>query len=408
METNKPTSFIGSKKFMLLVSLIGIFFISTGSSWAIFSFLKGEPAGLVTTSDGKRKIDPTLPKTEECPINGKKFSKPEREIWESRRPIAAIIENHLDSRPQSGISKADVVYEAVAEGGITRFLNVFYCGASAEDVRIAPIRSVRVYFVDWASEYSEYPIFVHSGGANNICNNCPGGVKSSGQVAREVDAFKLLENLGWRATKSNAMDAGTNIGAPIVIRNQFRLGTKAAWEHSFEGFTDKLYEEAEKRGFVYEDSEGNAWNEDFVSWKFADDSPSGSPNASEISFEFWSNKPDYDVSWKYEPSGNRYLRSNGAKEHMDYDAKEQLSAKNVVIQFVKEKGPVDKEGHMFYTTTGEGKALIFQNGVLIEGTWEKEDRSSRTRFYDENSKEIIFVRGNIWIEEVPAGNEIKY
>src|SRR3989344_6845010 len=128
---------LNSKKFMLFVSFFGLYLLSTGSSWAVFSFLS-EDSGISTVdlSKGRGRIDPSLPKTEECPINGKMFSKPEREIWEKRRPMTAIIENHLDSRPQSGISYADVVYEAVAEGGITRFLNVFYCGSSVEDIKI--------------------------------------------------------------------------------------------------------------------------------------------------------------------------------------------------------------------------------------------------------------------------------
>src|SRR3989344_4968574 len=161
-----------NKKIMTLLTFLGIYFLVSGGSWAIFSYLKkspGESSSQTTkkVEDSRRKIDTSAPKTETCPINGAMFTKAEREIWEKRRPMTAIIENHADSRPQSGLSRADVVYEAVAEGGITRFLSVFYCGASAEDVKIAPIRSIRVYFINWASEYSKNPVLVHSGGANN-------------------------------------------------------------------------------------------------------------------------------------------------------------------------------------------------------------------------------------------------
>lgn len=391
------------------MSFIGIYLLSTGISWAVFSFLKTEP-DLISkgTLDRRDRIDLNLPKTESCPINGEMFSKPEREIWEKRRPITAIIENHLESRPQSGLSFADVIYEAVAEGGITRFLAVFYCGVSAKDVRIAPIRSARVYFIDWAAEYGTKPLFLHSGGANNICKNCPGGVKPYGAVAKEVDALKVLEKLGWRAPKGNAMDAGTNLGVPAVVRNQYRLGTKVAWEHSYEGYTDKIFNEGDERGFGYKDEEGNPWDKSFIPWRFSEDKPLSTPRATEISFEFWSNKPDYNISWKYDSKNNRYLRFNGGKEHIDWETKEQLSAKNVVIQFVKERGPVDKEGHMFYTTQGEGKALIFQNGDVIKGTWVKRTQFDRTKFLTEDGSEISFVRGQSWIEAVPAGNDVNY
>lgn len=399
---------LDGKKLMTLVSLLGLYLISTGSSLAIFSYLREEPnVNPGITKDPRYKVDPSLPKTEECPVNGKMFSKPEKDIWEDRRPATVVIENHNDSRPQSGLSFADVVYEAVAEGGITRFLAVFYCGASVMDVKVAPIRSVRVYFIDWASEYGKKPIFVHIGGANNICNNCPGGVKPFGQVAREVDAFKMLQTLGWRLPKGNDFDGGTNVGYPIIVRDQYRLGEKAAWEHSVVGSTDKIFEEAKTRGFGFKNETGKAWIDDFQEWRFTDDKPV-STTIGEITFEFWPNKGDYDVTWKYDKENNTYKRVNGGKDHIDHETKEQLFAKNVVIQFVKEKGPVDNEGHMVYTTTGQGKALVFQNGDVVEATWKKISQASRTKFYEKDGKEVAFVRGPIWIEEVPAGNEIKY
>lgn len=399
---------ITSKKFTILISFLGLYLLSAGTSWAIFSYLRGEPSAITgSIADRRMRIDEGLPKTQECPINGAFFTEPEREIWEGRRPITAIIENHVDSRPQSGLSKADVIYEAVAEGGITRFVSVFYCGASSEDTRIGPIRSARVYFINWAAEYGEEPLFVHVGGANNICNNCPGGVKPPGTVAKNVLALEQLINMGWRYTNGNALDAGTNIGTPVVWRDYQRI-PGAATEHTFMGSTDKLFEVGEKRGFGYEGDDGDPWTEEFVSWKFADESPTSSSATERISFKFWNNKPDYDVSWTYDSESNRYLRWHGNDKHIDMDNEEQLAAKNVVIQFVEELGPVDKEGHMFYTTIGEGEALIFKNGNVIEGSWEKPSRLGRTKFFDGQGREIEFVRGVVFIEAVPIGNEIDY
>ena len=106
--------------------------------------------------------------------------------------------------------------------------------------------------------------------------------------------------------------------------------------------------------------------------------------------------------------GNKYLRENGGKSHTDLTTGEQLSAKNVVILFAKEKTSVDRNKHILYTTIGEGDALIFQNGNVIEGTWEKESREERTKFFDEDGGEIAFVRGPIWFEVLPKGNEVAY
>jgi len=398
-----------TKTFMLVISLLGLFLVSVGISVLVFTFILGKNKTSTVsskTANGKSKINLDLPKTENCPINGQLFTKAEKDIWEARRPIAAMIENHADSRPPSGLSKADVVYEAVAEGGITRFLTVFYCDASAEDVRIGPIRSVRVYYIDWAQEYG-LPLFVHSGGANNICSSCPGGVKPRGDVATEVDAFKKLAVLNWRYAQGNSMDAGTNIGFPIVWRDYERI-PGAATEHTFMGSTDKLFEEGTKRGFGYNDAKGKPWTGSFTLWKFVDGKASETAATKEISFTFWDNKPEYDVKWVYDSTKNVYLRFNGGKEHIDMDTKTQLSASNVIVQFTKERGPVDKEGHMIYTTTGTGKALVFQNGEVVEGAWSKATQASRTKFLDGKGKEISLVKGKIWIEIVPAGNEVTY
>lgn len=206
----------------------------------------------------------------------------------------------------------------------------------------------------------------------------------------------------------NALDAGTNLGVPQVVRNQFRLEKKSAWEHSYEGFTDKIFEEGSKRGFGNKDEDGTSWDKNFVKWRFVEDKPLATPVASEISFKFWENKSDYDVVWKYDPKTNSYLRFNGGVKHLDWETKGQISAKNVVIQFVRERGPVDKEGHMFYTTQGKGKALIFQNGDVVEADWSKKSRFDRTRFTKKDGSDVEFVRGEIWIEIVPEKNKIDY
>ncbi|MFZ5932613.1 MAG: DUF3048 domain-containing protein [Patescibacteria group bacterium] len=393
--------FISSKSAMVALCFFGLYLLSTGISLAVFSFVKKGPEELLTgdVTKTRARIDLSLPKTEECPLNGGKFTKPEREIWEVRRPIAAILENHADSRPPSGVSRADAVYEIVAEGGITRFLAIFYCNTAAEEVKIAPVRSARIYFVDYAAEYGDKPILMHVGGANNY--------SGSGDTAKEARALEVLEQMGWRVAKGNDFDTTYDSGFPVFWRNYERLGKEVATEHTMMASLDAAYEEAQKRGLGAKDAKGNAWDENFVSWKFSDDKAQ-TPAATEISFGFWDNKPDYEVTWEYDAAGNRYLRFNGGKEHLDLETKAQLFAKNVVIVFAKERGPVDRNLHMLYTVTGSGKALVFQNGIVKEGTWKKESRTSRTRFFDEKGAEVSFVRGPIWIEVIPAGNKVNY
>ena len=405
MNTMKnKRGFFSSKKFMIALSLLGLYLFSTGTSWAIFSFLKGGSSSYLSEGleSDRLKIE-GLPKTEECPINGMMFTEPERAIWEGRRPIAAMVENHHDSRPPSGISKADVIYEAVAEGGITRFLAIFYCNTAAEEVKIAPVRSARVYYIDWASEYGEQPIFMHVGGANDYAG--------FGETVKEARALELLETIGWRYPRGNDFDTTYDSGFPVFWRNYERLEKQVATEHTMMASLDAAYKDAEKRGFTNEDENGDEWDEDFVKWDFVDDNALDSPKAGKISFTFWEDSQFdelYTVDWTYDGVTNSYLRENGGEKHLDLETDGQLRAKNVVVVFTKERGPVDKNAHMLYTTVGEGSVLIFQNGDVIKGTWEKDSRTDRTIFFDEEGDEVSFVRGPIWIEVLPKGNDVDY
>lgn len=405
-------SYITSSKMTLVLTLAGVYLLSTGVSLVAFSKLnKNAPIATTSSTSKKARVNLSAPKTEECPISGAKYTAEEKKIWEKHRPITAVIENHADARPESGLSRADVVYEAVAEGGITRFMSVFYCNTAADAVKAAPIRSARIYFVNFAAGYGASPIFLHQGGANDFCAGCPGGVKPRSEIDPQVNAYAALDKLKWRNGQfGNDMDGGFNIGFPIIVRNQYRLSsTPAAWEHSVVADLDEVYKEADKRGFTNVDKNGTPWTDGFRKWLFQDGSASPSPNASDIKFSFWAGKPEYDVEWKYDSASNSYKRFNGGVEHKDSEFdKPQLTAKNVVVMLAKEKGPVDTEHHMFYQVIGTGKALIFQNGEVIEGTWSKDSQLDREAFYDTKGKEIQIVRGQTWVEVVPSTNTVDY
>lgn len=385
-----------NRKLLIIIGGILIYLASAGISYGAFQFLSGSSTGLISPVEMPQtgsgfKIDPNAPKTEKCPLNGGMFSKAEKQIWEKRRPLTVMIENHADSRPQSGLSKADVVYEAVAEGGITRFLAVFYCNA-AEEVTTGPVRSARTYFMDFASEYGDYPLYAHVGGANK-----PGPANALGQIG----------DYGW-LDKGNDMNQ-FSIGFPTYWRDYERIGHAVATEHTMYSTTEKLWEVAAKRGLNATDEEGNKWDAKFTEWKFKDDEKlEARGTTSKIDFSFWSNSPDYAVTWGYNKDQNQYLRVNGGQPHKDLNSDSQIQVKTVIVQLMKEKGPIDEVKHMLYTTTGTGKAFIFQDGKVIEGTWAKEKRQSRTKFTDGSGKEILLNRGPIWIEIVPAGKKVNY
>lgn len=383
------------KKLFLILGGLILYLSSAGLSYAAFSFLRGAPGMTGLTSpipvgESRFRIDPNAPKTESCPLNGKMYTAAEKDIWEKRRPLGVMIENHEEARPQSGLSRADVVYEAVAEGGITRFMALFYCGGSAQDVMVGPVRSARTYYLDWISEYGEYPLYAHVGGANK-----PGPANALGQIG----------DYGWLAGGNDLNQF--SIGFPTFWRDYERLDHPVATEHTMYSTTDKLWEIAQKRGITDKDQEGDSWEKAFTPWKFKEEEK-GQGEVGKIEISFWSGYQEYGVVWEYDQEANRYKRANGGSAHKDLNTDEQLVAKNVVVQFTQEKGPIDELKHLLYTTTGTGKALIFQDGKVIKGTWEKESRKDRTKFSDNNGKEMEFNKGEIWIEIVPAGKEVVY
>ena len=134
-----------------------------------------------------------------------------------------MIENHQEARPQSGLSSADVIYEVVAEGGITRFLAIYYCQDGAQ---IGPIRSARTYFIDYLSEYGNYPLYAHVGGANQ---------------AGPADALSQLDDYGW--TAYNDLNQ-FSIGFPVFWRDYDRLGHSVATEHTIYSTIEKLLDYA--------------------------------------------------------------------------------------------------------------------------------------------------------------------
>lgn len=177
--------------------------------------------------------------------------------------------------------------------------------------------------------------------------------------------------------------------------------------------TQKLWEIGSKKRWESADEKGKKWDASFVEWKFKDDSTKDSDLASAtgINVEFWSGYNDYSVGWKYDGTCGCYKRENGGAPHKDLNTNQQLDAKNVVVQFETESRANDgyeNNAHMLYKTTGQGKALFFQDGKVVEGKWIKSARLSRTKYVDSAGKEISFNRGAIWIQTVPVGAKVSY
>ncbi len=383
-----------------IVIFIAAFLISFSVA---YSFVKnGSVGGMISpliqykppSSNGNGNVSEVAnnePKTEECPINGQMYGKTQKAKWETRRPLGIMVENHTDARPQSGLSSADVIYEAVAEGGITRFLTIFYC----EDANpVGPVRSARVYFLRLLEGYGDYPLYAHVGGAN---------------TEGPADALGEIDQLGWGSYNDLNQFA---VPFPYYWRDYERL-PNVATEHTVYTATAKLWDYAKtKRKLTNVDDQGKSWDATFQPWKFKDDAQSSDRGTvGKISFGFWNMfASDYSVTWTYDKVSNSYKRANGGSPHIDKNTAKQLTAKDVVIVFSIESPANDgyPGGHILYKVIGSGNALVFQDGNVIKGTWAKRDETSAMKFYDENGKEVQLVRGKIFVEILPTGNKVTY
>lgn len=386
------------KKSTLIIVAVIVYIVTTIVSFAVFANTDLGPKKFVKSSfpvpkqkaDGTLVFDQTLPKTEACPLNGEKFSKQQREWWEQHRPLGIMIENHQESRPQSGISSSDVVYEAIAEGGITRFLVVFYCQDGSQ---VGPVRSARTYFIDFLSEYGISPLYAHVGGANT-----PGPADALGQLA----------DYGWNAY--NDLNQ-FSIGFPTFWRDYDRLGREVATEHTMYSTTTKLWDFAAKsRKLTNVDEDGNQWDDKFVTYTFKEDAAqSERPARQVIDIAFWDGYKDYVVTWTYDKATNVYKRANGGQPHMDKNNNQQLTAKNVVVLYMTERNADDgyeNNAHLLYGTKGTGKATVLQDGKAIQGRWKKDSRTARTLLYNTSGKPIELNPGRIWFSILPTDGEV--
>lgn len=280
-------------------------------------------------------------------------------------PIALMIENAAFGgvRPQSGLSFAQVVYELPVEGGITRFLAVY---AGELPATLGPIRSARATYLEFTSEYDA--LYGHAGGSPEAM------AAVDGLTVKDLSALGADSRFFYRDQK---------LVAPHNLFTGGELLTKA--------LRDKSLDTAEP---------------DYEPWLFKDDAPVDEPmTALEIDF---GSGPLYAVRYEYNPETNSYDRSNGGELQTDAVTGEVLSPKTVIVQIVPAAIPAGDEGRVNYAVTGTGKAYVALDGQVIEGSWAKTKRDSRTIFRDAAGNRLPLNRGQIWISIVPATGTVLY
>lgn len=285
----------------------------------------------------------------------------------NRHPLGIIVENHPDARPQSGLDKASVVYEAIAEGGITRFLALY---GTYQAEKVGPVRSARTYYVDWAHGYNAF--FAHVGGNMDALEKIPR------DKILDLDQFRYASPY-WREKEG-----------------------KVASEHTMFTSTVKLREQASANKY----STANNFNAAKFKDEPKEDEKAGAPEKQTVSVVFSS--AQFNVDFKYDKTTNSYKRLLAGSPHIDKISKDQINPKNIIVMTVKRKSTITKINEPGYdmTTVGSGDASIFIDGKTIKGTWKKPTAGDRELFYDELGNEIVFNRGQFWICVIPPEGSV--
>lgn len=281
----------------------------------------------------------------------------------NQRPVVGVmIENSQTARPQAGLSDAGVVFEAIAEGGITRFLALFQ---DKQPTNIGPVRSARPYYVQWNEGFRA--AYVHVGGSPAALQDIKNwNVQDINQFYNAGAFHRVSDKPSPHNLYSNVADLAT-------------LAGQKGYKSEFSGFTRK------------------------------DASPAKQPSATSINLNISSAL--YNVQYSYDGTTNTYARAEGGAPHIDSNTGKQL-APSVVVAMVVPMSPGEKtsQGGSYsdYNPIGSGTAYIFQDGAVTIGNWTKAANTSQISFTDANGAVVKLNPGQTWISAVTANAKVTY
>ncbi|MDD3648333.1 MAG: DUF3048 domain-containing protein [Candidatus Dojkabacteria bacterium] len=315
------------------------------------------------------------------PLNGAIIEEGNYEKIIKNIPHAVMISNNESARDeQYGLSYADIVYEGETESGITRFLAIFW--NNQEEYNIKPVRSVRKYYLEWASEYGNIPI-TFSGFAQT--------------VNPETDS--------WSYYKANNLRV-TYFDWPFSWDEEC-LKTHPSM-HCKSVSPASLYTLFEQKDWTYE-----SWNgfKNKNEWLFSEklDKANSYKKVEEVTYNFtyynaWSSK------WVYSKKDNTYRKYDPDEKHLDMNNKKQIKAKTLILQIIDRKYTGDDKGRVIYYTVGKGEAFVLRDGIKIPATWEKKCHNCRTRMFSRETpnQEIALNPGLIWIAAIPSDKPVTF
>ena len=317
--------------------------------------------GIVSFVSAGGKIIGGLPEIEEKAVSIDPLTGQEQSEELAARPLVVSIDNVGDAVPQSWLSKTDLVYEFPVEGEQTRLQAVYY-GQFPE--HFGPIRSTRPYFVDLTREYKA--IFLAHGWSPQ---------------AKEYLLSDVVPYI-------NAMNSDCQF---------YRVDDKTAPHNSYITW-DEVKSKIDQQGW---------WDEkqDIRSFAFLKGAQANEGEAASY-IEFRYSGSEYEFN--YDEKSGLYTRTiNGGGEYVDHETGEPITASNILVQKVS-SSVLDNKGRLSIDMCAGGEAILFTNGVAVQGTWSREDLDSRTIFVDESGNEFRMTPGNTWVEVTDGNCSLSY
>lgn len=281
---------------------------------------------------------------------------------QSPRLFAVMVENHPDARPQSGLAKADLVYEAPVEGNFSRFMLIF--DEDADIAKIGPVRSARPYYLDWAAEYGD-PMYAHVGGSPAALE------RITNEGVNDLNEFYR----GWFFWRSD------DRYAPHNVYTSTKLLGKAMDDYA-DAYQDTTVEP----------------------WVFAEQEACTEECIEELVVTF--SGRTFEATWKYNTTTQQYERYQDGAPHRDLDGTP-ITADTIIVQRV-ETQVLDAVGRLAMNAVGFGEATIFQKGHVLEGEWAKEGVEERTHWIDKNGALQVLQPGTIWVEVLNQQSKLTY
>lgn len=291
--------------------------------------------------------------------------------WANSRPIAVMLNNLKAALPQYGVAQADIIYEVLAEGGITRMLGVFQ---TVEGVgNIGSVRSARTYYLELALGHDA--VFLHAGGS--------------------PDAYSKIKS--WSVTALDCVN-GPYEGT-LYWRDRNRIKT-AGYEHSVFTSGSKILSLFPTYSFRQEHAAGYVYRMAFLD----DGTPAGGKDAQKITVPFSYYKTGV---FRYDPQSGLYLVQEYGRDYVDGNTGQQVGVTNVIVlKTACSVIPGDSAGRLTVDLTGSGSGWYACGGKLVPIRWSKADRNSQFLYTTADGSPLSLGRGRSYVNIIPLKNEI--